>query len=397
MRTLRTVFLLFAVLAAAFAAPAGAQDAEPADAGTALGDRYESLTEALLMYSAESSGVDLNTYLLSGDANGLVPPGFFTDPTPLPDLPTLRARLQASNSTLNVTNLTSFDGLYDELRAKSSTIDGASALTSANFALELGQARAPQIANPLFDDQAAVPFESLAFGLFVNETFTDLIENQPDMFAAVQQSGLTSPDARNAFMSSMIEAGTRVGSDLAALPTPCVAEMMQAMGTGVAHNSTPGCGPCAAAGAYLHAGAFAMLDGTFTSTSSASYGSADSVNGAQRAQDGITYLDDVSPIARDVILGDNPHLAPLESQLGDAINPNGPYAQCRQSGYGVDQTLADTLPSVFADLATPSPAAPALPGGVDLPGPFTSLRGVTELPSDGIELPGVFANLEGPR
>jgi hypothetical protein len=378
--TMFTRIITAALLVATVSAgPAAAEGVTPSPTTTAppsstFAAQFNSLAGAMLNFYAASSGTSLQAFIA---ANPTQVASLTGSTASLPALAgtanvaDLQGRLQLSGVSLNLPALTSLPSLLTELNTKAGTVDGRMTLFGASFATDLGALRVPALAMPSLDGTtlptATMPVESLAFGLFANASLTDLVANHPDVFAQVRTSGLGTPQALNAWKSSMLQAGTALGSNLSRLPMPCLAEMLQGMATGVSAGSSSGCASCAVAGSYLHNQASGLLD-------------------PNKNASGATATAPMQPWLQDALNQANPGLS---SQMGQIFSPNGSLTACSASQGAASAALSSMLPGLFANLAPGAPTAPTTPA---LPGGFGSITPGATLPAP--TLPGGFGALQ---
>lgn len=344
--------------------------------------RYDSLAGAMVQFYAARSGLSFESYLAANGAQvaemvGIASTGLTFQAGAGVDQ--FELQLRGAGATLEVAGLSSFDDLLAEFRAKATSMDGQVALLGASFASSLTTLHQPDLAMPQLPQLPAVSPESLAFGLFVNESLTNLIANHPDVFAQVGQSGLGSPQALAAWRSSMLQAGTVVGSDLSRLPMPCVGELLQSMASGSSPASGTDCGACAVAGAYLHNQTANLLDPTANTTL-----------GTPTAGPGA-----LQPWLADALEASNPSLA---TGLADVFSPSATLAGCTTASTATSSALSALLPDVFDNLSTGMPTV-SLPGGFDsLPGTPAAPQPVPATPAPSVPvsvpaLPGGFGSL----
>ncbi len=337
--------------------------------------QYQSLAEALLSFKALTGGTDIGN-LVGLDPIGaaqLVAPGTGLNLNGVSTQQDLQTVLTTSGATLDLNGISSFDALYAEMAAKSKTLDGGFALESASYMSQLSSLRVPQLDSP---GELTMPMEGMAFGLFMNKSLTNLISNSPNVFAAVSATGLGTAGNLTAFKQAMTAASSDLGTELSRLPMPCLADMMEAMGTGVARSSNKACQPCAATGAYLHQGALSLLDPR--------------VNNVNPSANTTPQLDNMPPWLSDALQAQNPQLT---AQLNSVVAPTGVAATCGVGQAGTSATLSGTLPGVFGNLSTGNSS------GAQLPGVFGNMTSTapagTNAPT--ATLPGVFGNLQGPK
>lgn len=334
--------------------------------------QYDSLAAAMLTFYASSSGSSLQGWVSD---NPLQASSLLGSTLTLPSLEgastpsDLNSMLSAFDLTLELPELTSLDDLMGELRSKSDTLDGRVTLLSAQMATDWAEMQMPTLTMPSLNDTAGTlgySPESLTFGLFANASITNLVANHPDVFAQVAQSGLGTPQALQAWQSSMLQAGVSVGSNLSRLPMPCLAEMLQGMATGASAGSSSACASCAVAGTYLHNQASSLLDPN-----------------QNLADNAPTATATMQPWLEDALGSANGGLA---TQLDQVFSPTGSITSCSTSSSASSAALSSMLPGLFADLGTADLPAPS----VDMPPSFDNL--LVDDPAD--SLPGNFGSLK---
>ena len=375
----RVALLAFAVvLSSAVPALAGTEETQPSPSTSisqsTYADQYNSLAAAMLNFYATSSGVSLQAYAA---ANPGMVASMLGNPALALTLPQMTAGtnfqsfMGSSGATLDLASVRSTDDLFAEVNSKSMSIDGQVTLFGASYATALANMHAPSLKMPGLDTSGlssatGVPVEGLAFGLFMDKSLTNLVSNHPDVFAQVRSSGVGTPAAMAAWKSSMMQAGTSVGSDLARLPMPCIAEMLQSMATGSSAGSSSSCTACAVAGSYLHNQTSQLLDPNQNS----------SIPGANSNQPAPTQ-----PWLSDQLNSANPGLS---TQLSQVLAPSSTTAACGASSAASSAALSNMLPGLFSGLNASSPTAGTLPGGFG-----SMLPSSSTLPA----LPGGFGSI----
>lgn len=339
---------------------------------SAFGAQFESLTAAMLNFYASSSGSSISGLLQQGSPQVASVLGGTTMLPALSNassLEDLQQRLKLSGLTLDLSSVTSTSDLFAEVNAKAATLDGRMTLFGANYATALGAMRVPALAMPGLDQSSlstALPTEGLAFGLFMNASVTNLVANHPDVFAQVRNSGLGTPQALEAWKTSMLQAGTAVGSNLSRLPLPCIGEMLQGMATGVSSGSSSACGSCAVAGAYLHNHASTLLDPNANTAI---------------PQPGTSDPSQTQPWLQDALNAQNPGLS---TQLEQVLGPTGSITACSSSSEAASSALSSMLPGLFSGLRPSEPASQptsTLPGGFGTIAPGSNPLPAPSLPS----------------
>jgi hypothetical protein len=355
---------------AALAVPTQARAEEPKPPAT-FAEQYNSLAAAMLNFYANSSGSNVQSLLNSNSpqvANILGSPTAASQIGQVSSAQDLQSKLMLTGVSFDFSKINGTSDLFAEVRSKASTIDGQVTLFGAQFATLASQMRTPTLSMPTIDGSSLpapgsqIPLEGLAFGLFMNKSLTNLVANHPDVFAQVKTSGLGTPAAFDAWKSSMLQAGTTVGSDLSRLPMPCLAEMLQGMGSGVSTGSSSSCGSCSIAGAYLHNQASNLLD----PNANTALPGPNSTNSSQ-----------TQPWLQNELNEANPGLS---SQLNQVFAPNSAIASCSSASSSVSSVLSSALPGLFSGLGPnnpqtpssgfsglpPSSSIPAFPGGFGL-------------------------------
>lgn len=346
-------FLVAALVSLVAAAPANAEENDVVYAG-----QFDSLAAAMLNFYANKSGAGLQGLLQSNPpqvASILGSPLIAPQLGQVSTTQDLQSRLQLSGISLDYSSMIDVNSLFAEVNAKAGTIDGKVTMFGAEYANKLAQMRAPMLSLPNLDATSLpapgsqIPAEGMAFGLFMNASLTNLVANHPDVFSQVQSSGLGSPAALAAWKSSMLKAGTVVGSNLSRLPMPCIAEMLNGMASGVASGASAACGSCAVAGSYLHNQAGKLLDPAANT----------SLPGSATSDPSQTQ-----PWLQDALEKANPGLS---AQLDQILAPNASITACTSASTAASGALTATLPGLFANL---KPAAgsstapkPSLPAG----------------------------------
>jgi hypothetical protein len=312
-----------------------------------ISQQFQSLAGAMVQFYAAESGMSLEAFLGTNSVQvaslvGL--PELAPSLSSVGSLDQFQLRLRGAGATLEVAGMTSFEELAAEFNSKASSMDGQVALLGASYASQLGSMYIPELTMPAMGNAMSGSPETLAFGLFVNKSITNLVSNHPDVFAQVRQTGLGTPAAMSAWRQSMLQAGTTVGSDLSRLPMPCIGEMLQGMATGSVTPSGSGCGACAVAGTYLHQQASTLLDPNTNTTFGA--------NGSGSAP--------MQPWLADALTSQNPGLA---AQLDQVLAPTNVLGSCSAASSATSSAVSALLPGVFANLRPSGTTPPALPGG----------------------------------
>lgn len=363
-----TVSLSLTMLAAV---PAGADEAD-----NRFGDTYNSISEAMISYYAASSGQTLSAFLAANAPQ--VAAGLFGNAelsgalASVASVDDLRRVATQQSVVFDLSAATSFDDLYAEFLAKSSTLDGQVALVGASYATQLSTLQIPDLESPTLPQlDGAVPAEALTFGLFYDQSVANLISDHPDVFGAVAATGLGTPAATDAWKQSMLAAGVQTRNLTDRLPSPCIADLVGAMSTGVAQSANSSCEPCATAGSYLHQVAGRLLDPTTNTVIPSEVDGTADTRGWLNSQ----------------LAAQNPS---LEQQLDATVNPNSAIGGCFSSRQASTVLLGQLLPDVFSTLADVEPA-----DGPQLPGPFGNLLGADGPQSSqpNSDLPGPFGNL----
>lgn len=180
-----------------------------------------------------------------------------------------------SKVTLGVAGTgTSFERLATALPSILATPDGATIAAGVYRAHQLARLEVPQLQSPGLLQNAAplssIGPDSLAFGLFLNQSLTSLAQRSPDVFSAVlRPGGVADPTAVTAWSEARTQAAQRLNSGFSGdLMNPCLAVLVASLASGdragnPALSGTPdGCRPCAVAGAYMGSQMSRVLDGT---------------------------------------------------------------------------------------------------------------------------------------
>lgn len=349
--------------------------AEENDNKATYSGQFDSLAAAMLQFYANKSGVGLPGLLESNSpqvASILGSPMLAPQIGSVSTTQDLQARLKLTGVSFDFSSMSSMSDLFAQVNSKAGTIDGKVTLFGAEYASKLAAMQAPSLSMPALDGSSLptpgsqIPTESLAFGLFVNSSLTNLVANHPNVFAQVQSSGLGSPAALAAWKDSMLKAGTVVGSNLSRLPMPCVAEMLSGMASGVATATSSACGSCSIAGSYLHNQAGKLLDPTANTSLPGS-------NNSSPTQ--------TQPWLQGALQNANPGLS---AQLNQVFAPNASISSCVSSSTAVSGALSNALPGLFGNLKPSEPTSsitvPSLPQGFGsstlpaFPGGFGSLQ-----------------------
>lgn len=382
MRGILSRFAVSAALVCSVLAPTQAladsgQSGSSGSSDSTFSTQFDSLAAAMLNFYASSSGSSLQGLLQSNSpqvANILGSPAAAMQLGAVSSTADLQSQLKLSGLGFDFSNMSKMNDFFLEVSSKSSTIDGKVTLFSAEYATALAQMRVPTLSMPTVSSSglpvagSQVPPESLAFGLFMNSSLTNLVANHPDVFAQVNASGLGTPSALAAWKSSMLQAGTTVGSNISRLPMPCLADMLQGMASGVASGSSSACGSCSIAGSYLHNQASNLLDPNANTT-------LPGTSGATPSQ--------TQPWLQEELGNANPGLS---SQLNQVLAPNSMIGSCIASSSAASSALSSALPGLFANLA---PTTATLPATVPLPSGFGSVS-----PNSIPAFPGGFGSLQ---
>ena len=157
----------------------------------------------------------------------------------------------------------SYTSMLNELAQHTTGLDAQVTAQAAGWAAQLAAVHAPELVAPQPGGATpGVPAESLVFGLFANRSIAALVADHPNVFEAVQTSGLGSQAHTAAWRQSMLIAGNTLNADLTNnLPAPCLTVLIETMATGAEPDNAPQeCNPCVTGGLYLHS----QLSGLFT-------------------------------------------------------------------------------------------------------------------------------------
>lgn len=344
----------------------------PGAGQAALAEQYTSLSGALINYYATSSSQTLSDYLAAVNlplspvtaptdpgtgtaaptatvpSSGALPstgPAGPTGPTagtgPVSTLAQLNATLARSGMTLDVSAYQTLAQLTAGIAAKADTPDGAITLAGAQWAANLAALHTPTLTTPQAGSVSMpqVPAGALMFGLFLNKSITNLVNDHPDVFANVAKSGLGTPAATAAWNASMLSAVGATQTDIAkVLPDQCAGGMLAVMASGnPASAGRFSCGQdCTAGGMYLHQQAQGLFDHSASSTIPDPTRPVWSSNTYAGLQDWQKAL----------IAQQNPS---LNSQLSQTLT--GSSGVCATAAQATTGALGSALPGVFGQLA----------------------------------------------
>jgi hypothetical protein len=239
-----------------------------------LGVQYRSLSAGLIMSYASTAGVDIGQFVskYGGQIDNTL--GTSVMGAGVSSMADLEARI--ANAGLvpgsRMSGVASPTSLAASIAGAAPSPDTLSVLGNVNLANQLAGIStpaltmpamgAPRLANPGLVSEAqlqAQPSDSLAFGLFQNQTLAQLATSAPDIFNQVSAYGVTDGRAAAAVATAQGDAQAALTAGVgASLLAPCHAVFMSAMATGsgaAGQNIAPAgsnCSPCAAAGVFLH-------------------------------------------------------------------------------------------------------------------------------------------------
>ena len=231
-----------------------------------LDGRYRSLTASLMSQWATTTGADVDE-LLGPDGDVLASAlGSNVDGLRQMGVDGVLGDLDAtiSSVTLGVDAAGfDFDRMATALPTAISTPDGATIAAGVMSAREMAQLEMPDLTGPGLLEQAAplssVGADSLAFGLFYNQSLTSLAQSSPDVLSAVLgPGGLGDPRATQAWAGARQSAAQRLSQGFGGdLLNPCMAVLFASMASGSSQGNpalsgtADGCRACAVAGAYM--------------------------------------------------------------------------------------------------------------------------------------------------
>lgn len=362
-RTLRTIATSIA-LVGALAVPSVADDtssatptpsATAADAQTALGTQFTSLTSALMNVYAQQSGMSLGQYIAAnsltisttqaadGSQASTLNAGGSGQQLAGDSVETVDSQLQAAGLTLDLSRYTSLADMADDVTSKANTADGAVTLAGATWATQLATLRTPGLSSPTVTvpNMPDVPQEALAFGLLLDQAIAKTVTSAPDLFAQANSTGVGSDALASQFSASMMEAFTASSQDLTSvLPDQCTGGMLAVMASGDASSADAygSCDTsCVVGGLYLNGQASMMMSP-----------SANSIWGdsSQSLWSNSTLLS-IKPWQQQQLLEQNPDLV-QQMLAGQQSASTG--AACSTASTSSKAALSDTLPGVFGQL-----------------------------------------------
>lgn len=323
-----------------------------------LNDQYMTLAAALVAGQSLSSGQPLTSVLgansLQWDA-AFGAPGLFSATS----FEELNAKL--AGYTLGAQSgpdglvFTSWDSLLSSLTATAGTPDGQMVAQSIDFGRVLGGLAQPELSMPSLGPAATIASahgDEMTFGLFANQTIAQTLLNAPDVLGQITAGGKLSPQNQQLFNQQMASAGRTVNTSLSsALPSPCYAAMLTAMGTGNPASASglglsSECSPCISAGAYLHGRMGELIAPQGYTTDGTDDGR---ITGYEWSR--------LDATTRDAILALNPNLAAQlqQSQAASASQTGGLNANasaCSASASGTTNFLGNTLSGVLSSLGS---------------------------------------------
>jgi hypothetical protein len=246
-----------------------------------LSAQYRSLSAGLIMSYASTAGVDVGQFVskYGGQIDNTL--GTSVMGAGVKSMTDLESRI--ANAGLvpgaRVSGVASPTSLAASIAGAAPSPDTLSVLGNVNLANRLAGISTPALSIPAMgaarltnpglvttEELQAQPSDSLAFGLFQNQTLAQLATSAPDIFNQVSASGVSDGRAAAAVSSAQGTAQQALSQGLgASLLAPCHAVLMASMvsGSGAAgQNIAPAgtdCSPCAAAGVFLHSNSNRLL------------------------------------------------------------------------------------------------------------------------------------------
>lgn len=318
----------------------------PSALGSIEGSSYDSLSAAMTSYYAESKGMTLEDFVSKNpaEASGLLGVSIDTLKTmPTDDTATLTQSMKLQGATLDMSAYKDMESAKLDLLSKGNTLDAVITTAGASYAEQLAALRAPTLkapGMPVMDTSMAnsMPTESLAFGLFLNKSLTDLVTNSPDVFTQIQASGVGTPEAQAAWKNSMMNAmGNSKGDLTSMLPSKCGGVFLTAMASGSAAEASKNapskdCGTCMVSGLYSHGQMSKIFDPTASSLTPARD------TGYVREAEWLT----MDSWQRNALTNSNPQLgATLDNVL--AIKDKNLQTSCGTGSAGVKQTAGSSI------------------------------------------------------
>jgi hypothetical protein len=295
---------------------------------------FDTLSAALVGTFAEQTGVSVDAFVAT---NPLQQASLMPRMTGTTSLQSLDASLATSGLSFSASGATSLRSWASSLAATPS-IDGIVTLQAASWADGIASMAMPKLRSPGAVEAPAMTDEALLFGLFAKDSFTTLASRNPDAFAEVSRSGVTSPNAKAAFGSAMRESAARLSEGAAGgLFDGCSSAFLGSMATGDASVGTSlagrGCGGCAAAGVAANS-MVNRLYNTGSTANSMQYIPKDGVISPQE------WSQMPSWVKKDIVAS-NP-------KVGESLKPKAP-ASTMCSG-GVSDVVGATLPGVMRNV-----------------------------------------------
>lgn len=315
---------------------------------------YQSLSAAMASYYANSKGSTLSQFVLQNPDQAAALLGTTPDALqalPVDDPKALDAAMKTQGLTLDTSGYADLKVAQADLSSKSMSLDAVIVASGANYAEQMASLRAPSLATPVSPGvdtsmASAMPSESLAFGLFLNKSLTDLVVNSPDVFSQIESTGLGTPEAQKAWNTSMMNAMSASKGDLTSmLPSQCGGVFLSAMASGSAADAAKSmpsgkdCGSCLVSGIYSH--------GQMSLLFNPSMGDVNPKRG-EGAVDPYEY-DAMMPFQKQALQGQNSNLSSaLDTALGLSDAPI--TGSCEGSSASVKKTANTSMTKTLAFL-----------------------------------------------
>lgn len=319
-----------------------------------LAQGYTTLSAALLERYAAQQGTNLSDYLAmnSSQVSSMLGGADLAAASSFDALnATVSQKLLGGESSLVGSG---FEAMLARVASALGTPDGNTIASGVAYANQLSGLQVPTLSavslpgGGLGANLAAAGPEQLAFGLFLNSSLANLVQDAPDVFAQVASTGLGTPEAMSAWRDAQAQAGAELNAGLSSgLIAPCQAALMGSMASGNVNSGlTLGgddCRPCAVAGTYMHSnmnrllapGAGSLLPVTDDGLTSMEW---DSLSDWQQRS-----IEAANPGLRDQIEAARSS-GPNRADLGSA------QAGCSNASKGTSEFLSSNLSSVFGRL-----------------------------------------------
>lgn len=319
-----------------------------------LAQGYTTLSAALLERYAAQQGTNLSDYLAmnSSQVSSMLGGADLAAASSFDALnATISEKLLGGESSLVGSG---FEAMLARVASALGTPDGNTIASGVAYANQLSGLQVPTLSaaslpgGGLGANLAAAGPEQLAFGLFLNSSLANLVQDAPDVFAQVASTGLGTPEAMSAWRDAQTQAGAELNAGLSSgLIAPCQAALMGSMASGNVNSGLAlggdDCRPCAVAGTYMHSHMNRLL--------APGAGSLLPV-----ADDGLTSMewDSLSDWQQRSIEAANPGLRD-QIEAARSSGPNGAdlgsaQAGCSNASKGTSEFLSSNLSSVFGRL-----------------------------------------------